>query len=107
MEANLGGISLKMEKGSALSAVSVEARADMVFIKRAFAYFRKIAFPDTRLPFGVETVAAFVPSIKLADDGYVIGVRRPDRKVRTRVFVWFHDVGAEFVIQAKVAALVE
>src|SRR3990172_1023721 len=95
------------ERIGLIHAVAVEARADVVLVKGPFADGRDETFPNAGLSSRMETVTALVPFIEFADDAYKIGVRRPHRKIRTRVTVLLHQAGAELFVEPEVAALVE
>src|SRR5512135_2418246 len=89
-------------KGIALvDPIAVEARADMVFVKRPFADVGKTAFPNAGLALGMEQMPALLPAVKLADDAHMIGVGRPNRKVRPGFPLLLHDMGSELFEKTK------
>jgi len=93
--------------------VTIEARTDVILVERALADVRNEAFPDARGTLGLQTVTSFLPAVELANDTDVIGVGRPHREVGAIVAVGAGDaaardhMSAQFIVQPKVAALVE
>jgi hypothetical protein len=76
-------------------------------VERSVAGAGNEALPDTGRTSWAEFVCLGIPSIKAADYGNGTGVRGPDAEDRARLAVVSDEVGAHFLVEAVVAALVE
>ena len=77
----------------------------MVFIGRSLAGAGNEAFPDTTgVPAGKEDMAIGIPFIEIADHADPLCIGRPDGKEHSLLALVFHDMAAQFFIQAKVFA---
>src|SRR5690606_31879177 len=52
----------------------------------------------TLVPSGMQYMLARFPVVKISDDGYLAGVRRPDGKVRTLLAFVFHKVRSQLFV---------
>ena len=84
-------------------------RDDVILVARARADAGNEAFPDAGRPARISGWLALVPAVEVADDGDVAcAFGRPDGEVGAGLTPsTVRRVGAELVVQAEVAALVE
>ena len=78
---------------------------DFVFVERAFAKVGDEDVPDAALRVEAHDVAAAVPEVEVADDGYAPRVRRPDAEIDPGdAVVVLDQMRAEFFIRTQVRA---
>jgi hypothetical protein len=87
--------------------IAAHARANVILIQSALADAGNEAFPNAGAGFRRKRLAGLVPIIEIADDRNLFRVGRPDGEVSAAFTGMLHDMGAELVIETKMAALIE
>ena len=81
---------------------------DFVFVERAFAKVGDEDVPDAALRVEAHDVAAAVPEVEVADDGYAPRVRRPDAEIDPGdAVVVLDQMRTEFFVRTQVRAFGE
>src|SRR5690606_29435951 len=82
--------------------------ANGVLIRLTLSDVREKSLPDpTLIPSGIQEMLTVLPMVKVSDDGNLIGIRRPDGKVRTALAPIFHEVRSQLLVQSKVLTRLE
>ena len=78
---------------------------DFVFVERAFAKVGDEDVPDAALRMEAHDVAAAVPEVEVANDGYAPRVRRPDAEIDPGdAVVVLDQMRTEFFVRTQVAS---
>ncbi len=85
----------------------IKTRMDEIFVQCAFADAGDKTFPDAGTAARTERMGFLVPVIEAADNENLFGVGRPHREIDPFYAVPNQSTGAEFLVGARVASLVE
>src|SRR5580765_464238 len=92
---------------SFVDPISMTLRIDVELVECTVAGAGDEAFPDAGCPAGSQAMCFGIPSIETADHRNGARVGGPDAEDGSGPAIVGHEVGAHFVVNAVVAALVE
>jgi hypothetical protein len=87
--------------------VAFIAGGDVIFVNSPLTYPGNKSFPYPGLSPGAKRMAGSIPAVKVTYDRYLFGVGCPHCKICPFLVIYGQWVGAQFLIQLEVRALVE
>ena len=102
-----GLFALERERVGFVELVAAQSREQAVLVAHSDGCPRNEALPDARGGMWGEWVPRAIPAIEVPDDGNSFGIRRPNGEENSRDAAHGHGMGAQLLVQAEVAPLVE